>query len=230
MFADRSHRVTGAMKKCLELLKELSKHPLAVWFLEPVDPVKLGIPDYPQIISRPMDFKTIRTFIETGTIETAESFAEHVRLVFNNAVTFNQLKENPVHIAAMEMSGRFEDKFRILQSQLGADYRSKSMDDLGTTPRPVSAGLSGGSFYPKKNKFGTGRLSIATGASAKFLKPGSLGPRQTVASAFMPPSIDPSALQILEMQREMEVLKEELRSLRAQVREQEITQRVNETK
>mmetsp|Transcript_19959 Transcript_19959/g.27509 ORF Transcript_19959/g.27509 Transcript_19959/m.27509 type:complete len:801 (-) Transcript_19959:290-2692(-) len=224
-FSDRAHRMSGTMRRCLDLLKELSKHPQAIWFLEPVDPIKLGIPEYTQIVTNPMDFKTIRTYIESGKIETAESFAELMRLVFKNAVTFNQLKENPVHIAALEMSGRFEDRFRILQSQTGAEFHSKSMDDQASLPGRSSLGSISG----KKPKFTNSKLSIATGSSAKYLKTLPV-PRQSVAASFMPPSIDPGALHILEMQREMELMKEELKSLRAQVREHEITQRVNETK
>lgn len=224
-FSDRAHRMSGSMKRCLDLLKELAKHPQAIWFLEPVDAIKLGIPEYTQIVSNPMDFKTIRLNIETGKIETAESFAELMRLVFKNAVTFNQMKENPVHIAALEMSGRFEDRFRILQSQTGAEFHSKSMDDQTS----LTGRSSLGSISGKKSKFSNSKLSIATGSSAKYLKNLPL-PRQSVAAGFMPPSIDPGALHILEMQREMELMREELKSLRAQVREHEITQRVNETK
>ena len=219
---DRSHRITGVMRRCLELLKELVKHPQAVWFLEPVDPIKLGIPEYPQIITNPMDFKTIRTYIETGRIETAESFAEHVRLVFRNATTFNQMKEAAVHIAALEMSGRFEDKFRVLlQTQTGLDFRSKSDDPLSKA--------SGGGQSSKKSKTAP-KLAVGAGLSYKYAKPMPPGPRQNIAAAFMPPSIDPGALTILEMQRQMELMKQELKSLRAQVKETEITQRVNETK
>ena len=196
------------MRRCLELLKELVKHPQAIWFLEPVDPIKLGIPEYPQIITNPMDFKTIRTYIETGRIETAESFAEHVRLVFKNATTFNQMKEAAVHIAALEMSGRFEDKYRVLlQTQTGLDFRSKSDDN-------ISKAIGGQSS--KKTKIAP-KLAVGAGLSNKYAKPLPPGPRQNIAAAFMPPSIDPGALTILEMQRQMELMKQELKSLRAQV-------------
>ena len=168
-----------------------------------------------------MDFKTIRTYIETGRIETTESFAEHIRLVFKNAVTFNHMKESAVHIAALEMSARFEDKFRVLlQTQTGLDFRSKSEDSVSK----ASGGQSS-----KKSK-AVPKLAVGAGLSNKYVKPLPPGPRQNVAAAFMPPSIDPGALTILEMQRQMELMKQELKSLRAQVKETEITQRVNETK
>jgi hypothetical protein len=38
----------------------LSKHTYAWIFLEPVDPIKLNIPDYLDIIKKPMDFGTIK--------------------------------------------------------------------------------------------------------------------------------------------------------------------------
>jgi hypothetical protein len=51
---DRPNRLNTALKKCLDLLKELEKSPQGIWFLEPVDYVKLNIPDYPLIIAQPM--------------------------------------------------------------------------------------------------------------------------------------------------------------------------------
>ena len=45
---------------CEEILDTLTKNKDAIYFLEPVDPIALGIPNYPEIIKHPMDFSTIR--------------------------------------------------------------------------------------------------------------------------------------------------------------------------
>ena len=47
-----------------------------------------------------MDFRTIKTNLDSGMYASADAFANHMRLVFQNAMTYNQLKDNPVHIAA----------------------------------------------------------------------------------------------------------------------------------
>lgn len=118
----RSPRLTHHMLRCSEMLKDLTRQPQAIWFSEPVDYIKLNIPDYPNIIKEPMDFKTIRINLEQCIYKSPEEFAEHIRLTFRNAVTYNTSRDNPVHIAAREMSNRFEEKFRAMMSQMSASF------------------------------------------------------------------------------------------------------------
>ena len=47
------------MQSCLEVLKAVQSKPDSGPFLIPVDWVKFGLPDYPQIIKHPMDLGTI---------------------------------------------------------------------------------------------------------------------------------------------------------------------------
>lgn len=47
-------------------LKELQKHNLSFPFLQPVDPIKLGIPNYPLVIKRPMDLDTVSKNLKKG--------------------------------------------------------------------------------------------------------------------------------------------------------------------
>ncbi|OQR81493.1 phosphatidylserine synthase, partial [Thraustotheca clavata] len=88
--------------------KEIVNHELAWPFLEPVDPVKLNIPTYFQIIERPMDLGTINTRLQMATGEDQDEMAtvfgpptamltynsldeykQDLLLVFDNAVKFN---------------------------------------------------------------------------------------------------------------------------------------------
>jgi hypothetical protein len=118
--ADRPKRMSEHMKRCSDILKHLQKHAHAIWFRDPVDPIKLGIPDYFDVIKEPMDFSTIQFNLDSQLYETPEGFAEHMRLVFRNAVTYNTLRTSAVHIAARELSEQFETKYRMMISQLGS--------------------------------------------------------------------------------------------------------------
>jgi hypothetical protein len=51
--------VTGVWKEVHKIIKSLINHKYGWPFREPVDPVALNIPDYPQIIKNPMDLGTI---------------------------------------------------------------------------------------------------------------------------------------------------------------------------
>lgn len=52
--------------------------------------MKLGIPDYFDIIKQPMDLGTIKQMMKNKEIQTKEEFAEKVRLVFDNAILYNK--------------------------------------------------------------------------------------------------------------------------------------------
>lgn len=58
-------------------------------FLEPVDPVKLNIPQYFDIIKQPMDLSTVEKKFESGVYTTAEEVDADVRLMLQNCFTFN---------------------------------------------------------------------------------------------------------------------------------------------
>ena len=52
--------------------------------------MKLGIPDYLEVVKRPMDLGTIRTQLKSGEIRSRNEFVELVRLVFSNAILYNK--------------------------------------------------------------------------------------------------------------------------------------------
>ena len=96
---------------CDGVLKYLLRHKHAAWFADPVDPVAMGIPHYAEIIKTPMDFGTIKGKYKGGRYASAEAFAADVRLVFRNATTFNKGADEPVHVAAVQLGAKFEERF-----------------------------------------------------------------------------------------------------------------------
>lgn len=103
-------QVDSLLKPCLKILKELRKNRMAIYFLEPVDPEKLNIPDYFQIIKEPMDFGTIYQKLCTGQYNSIEQFGQDMRLVFSNAQTYNP-SQTEVHTYATQLSKMFEKRF-----------------------------------------------------------------------------------------------------------------------
>ena len=93
------------------MLKYLLRHKHAAWFADPVDPVGMGIPHYAEVIKQPMDFGTIKGKYKGGGYASAEAFAADVRLVFRNATTFNKGADEPVHVAAVQLGAKFEERF-----------------------------------------------------------------------------------------------------------------------
>lgn len=59
-------------------------------FLEPVDPVALKVPNYFDVVKKPMDLSTIETKLTTGQYSDPWEYVDDVWLMFNNAWLFNR--------------------------------------------------------------------------------------------------------------------------------------------
>ncbi|KAG5220968.1 Transcription initiation factor TFIID [Salix suchowensis] len=92
------------------VLNTLSKDPLCWVFLEPVDPVALGVPTYFEIIPRKdaRDIRTIRDKLEAGDYDTAEAFEADVHLMFANAIKFNGA-QSEVGVITAKARAKFKD-------------------------------------------------------------------------------------------------------------------------
>lgn len=76
-------------KAAKRIINHLWKQQGAWHFHEPVNPEALHIPDYTQIIKKPMDLGTIKQKIANSAYNNCKEFASDVELVFNNCITYN---------------------------------------------------------------------------------------------------------------------------------------------
>lgn len=96
--------------KCLEVLKVLQSHQHGWVFNSPVDPVELGLPDYFEVIKKPMDLGTIRKKLENGVYHNLREFEGHVNLTFDNAMLYNP-EGSVVYNMAKEMKDKFKQDY-----------------------------------------------------------------------------------------------------------------------
>jgi len=106
--------------KCLDVLKVLQSHQHGWVFNSPVDPVELGLPDYFEVIKKPMDLGTIRKRLENGVYHTLEEFEGHVNLTFDNAMLYNP-EGSVVYNMANEMKLKFKHDYAELLKELEAE-------------------------------------------------------------------------------------------------------------
>lgn len=99
--------------KCLEVLKVLQSHQHGWVFNNPVDPVELGLPDYFEVIKKPMDLGTIKKRLENGCYHSIDEFEDHVHLTFDNAMLYN-----PDGSVVWKMAKEMKDKFTVDYAQL----------------------------------------------------------------------------------------------------------------
>eukprot|EP00591_Stephanopyxis_turris_P018395 CAMPEP_0195540294 /NCGR_PEP_ID=MMETSP0794_2-20130614/50499_1 /TAXON_ID=515487 /ORGANISM="Stephanopyxis turris, Strain CCMP 815" /LENGTH=1491 /DNA_ID=CAMNT_0040674361 /DNA_START=638 /DNA_END=5113 /DNA_ORIENTATION=- len=120
--SDPVARRARIMDKCMQVLRYLREKDLASgsFFAEPVDPVALGIPTYHTVISNPMDLGTITTKMQNNEIETHHEFGRLVRLVFENAITFNIDGTHAVHINAKNLLTIFNRKYADVERAVAA--------------------------------------------------------------------------------------------------------------
>jgi len=110
--------------KCLDVLKLLQSHQHGWVFNTPVDPIELGLPDYFEVIKRPMDLGTIKKKLENGCYHSLEEFEGHVHLTFDNAMLYNP-EGSVVYNMAKDMKMKFEADFAGLVRQLNAEEDAK---------------------------------------------------------------------------------------------------------
>lgn len=86
------------IKAALKLVRSIRKLKAAHPFNAPVDPVALGIPDYPTIVKHPMDLHTVEAKLssEPSQYQTPEEFESDVRLIFCNAYLCQMPPRNPL--------------------------------------------------------------------------------------------------------------------------------------
>ncbi|OMO73614.1 hypothetical protein CCACVL1_17201 [Corchorus capsularis] len=105
------------MKQCEGLLKRLLAHQWGWVFKEPVDIVKLNIPDYFNVIKHPMDLGTVKKKLASGAYASPLEFHADVKLTFSNAMTYNP-PGNDVHIMADTLNKFFEVRWKNIEKKL----------------------------------------------------------------------------------------------------------------
>ncbi|XP_076942610.1 transcription factor GTE9-like [Bidens hawaiensis] len=106
-------------KQCEGLLKKLMTHQNGWVFNKPVDVVALKIPDYFNVIKKPMDLGTVKAKLGSGSYSSPFRFLADVRLTFSNAMTYNP-PGNDVHIMADVLSKFFELRWKPIEKKLPA--------------------------------------------------------------------------------------------------------------
>lgn len=75
--------------QCQALLSRLKRHKHAWPFNQPVDPVALDLPDYWEVVKRPMDLGTIGDKLTSGQYAKVSEFLDDLELVWSNCLLYN---------------------------------------------------------------------------------------------------------------------------------------------
>lgn len=111
-------------QKCSEVLKGLQTHQHGWVFNCPVDPVELGLPDYFEIIKKPMDLGSVHKKVDSGAYHDIKDFNSDVNLTFDNAMSYNE-KGSVVYDMAKELKTKFEVDYKKMVQELEKEDRER---------------------------------------------------------------------------------------------------------
>ena len=124
---DPQAQMDRCMEKCRQILKEIQEIDTQKIFAAPVDPISLGIPTYFHVIKDPMDLGTIQKKLDNEEIDSPEEFARLVRLTFENAIKFNTMPDNIVHVTARNLLVVFIKKFGTTDKVFNAAKKNRKL-------------------------------------------------------------------------------------------------------
>ena len=75
--------------QCLKITEELMKNQIAVDFIEPVDPVKDGAPNYFEVIKNPQCFSSITKKLNEKQYKYVFEWKRDIQLIFSNCFLYN---------------------------------------------------------------------------------------------------------------------------------------------
>ncbi len=115
-------------EKCMTVLKASQDHEYFWVFAKPVDPLELGLPDYFDIIKKPMDLGTVQKRLESGQYHSIEDFNCDVRLTFDNALTYNEAG-SVVNGMATDMKAKYEIKYKEMLESLRKEEEERKKNE-----------------------------------------------------------------------------------------------------
>ncbi|VEN43169.1 unnamed protein product [Callosobruchus maculatus] len=106
-------------QKLMPTLEKLYRHePESIPFRQPVDPQTLGIPDYFDIVKRPMDLSTIKRKLDIGQYQDPWEYVDDVWLMFDNAWLYNR-KTSRVYRYCTKLAEVFEQEIDPVMQSMG---------------------------------------------------------------------------------------------------------------
>jgi len=110
--------------KCSPVLRKVMESDYGWIFNEPVDPVKLKLPDYFEVIKQPMDLGTVRKKLENSSYREVKEFTDDVSLVFDNAIHYNG-PHGEVTDVAKKMKKMFEGEWKRVHADMSHEEETQ---------------------------------------------------------------------------------------------------------
>jgi len=158
--------LSDELQKCLTLLNGMFRQDECAPFYYAVDPIRLNIPDYWDVIKQPMDMSKIKENLLSGKYTDSKQFVRDIHLMFENARTYNPVG-HPVHTLADRLEKSFEEQMAKLHirrtSPAPASPAPSSGPSAGSSSKATSRPSSSSS---KKSRLSQSRTSAASSSES----------------------------------------------------------------
>ena len=121
----------------LGIIRALSLLPCAKPFLKPVDTVALCIPDYTEIIQKPMDLGTIKKKLMNKAYVTTDSYIEDIYQIFDNCRKYNTDPRNPVRLLCEDLQTQFEFQWKMYEDRKNPENEKPKIEEKLPLKREV---------------------------------------------------------------------------------------------
>lgn len=148
---DRPGRSTNQLHYLAKtIMKIVWKHQFSWPFQQPVDAMKLNLPDYHKIIKQPMDLGTIKKRLENNYYWKVQEALDDFQTMFDNCYIYNKPGEDVV-VMAQQLEKLFKQKLAAGMPKEEIKIETSSGKTAKKKPRPVAppGTLVGGITAPK---------------------------------------------------------------------------------
>lgn len=121
--------------KCLQTLKRSTN---ANPFKAPVDPVALNIPNYPLVVTKPMDLGTMESNLKANLYDTTKTFVDDFNQIVENTRLFNGEAHNVTQMA-VKLKGTFDKFMANIPSEDAVEMQKKAVPKTATARREPRA-------------------------------------------------------------------------------------------
>ena len=118
-------------KAAKRLITQLWRVPSAQLFHNPVDPDRLGIPDYFEVVKDPIDFGTIKQRLQHNVYFTMQEVIDDIQRCFDNCMLYNG-EDSPVGVRCIQVIKEFHKLYEQLTIGFYLDLipLNATMDDV----------------------------------------------------------------------------------------------------
>ena len=165
---DRPGRQTNQLQYIQkQVMKTIWKHQFAWPFHQPVDAIKLNLPDYHKIIKHPMDFGSIKKRLENRYYWSAKECIQDFNTMFTNCYIYNKPGEDVVLMAQTlekifltKVAAMPKEEIEIEEPSKGGNRRKGRVPVSAGKGRSVTA--AGGGTNSLNNLSGSEGINAAT--------------------------------------------------------------------